>query len=154
MGATDTDPGATWNARVTVGARSIIALEASYVGAFNTLNGPGSKANVSSQGFDTDFRLNFTPRRWVVQPYAFTGVGYNHMSILNADNQPTTLTGDASQFMMPTGGGISTYIGHHATIDVRGTYRYIPSSNLAVMSESGNESIHNWSANAVVGYVF
>ncbi len=67
-------PGAAWNARLTVGTRSFIALELSYVGSMNKLVGPfRSEPQVMSNGFESDLRLNFTRGR--VQPYGFGGVG-------------------------------------------------------------------------------
>lgn len=139
------DVGAGWDARATFGARSVLALEAGYVGAFNSVDmkGTADHARLSSQGLDGDLRVQVPT---VVEPYIFGGVGYNHMqlesgSISITDNQVT----------VPAGGGVTGYIGRHATVDLRGTYRYIPDNGLTVM---GTSHLHQWVAQARVGYTF
>ena len=52
---------------------------------------------------------------------------------------------------VPAGAGLTGYIGHHATVDVRGTYRFIPDNGLTEMS---TRNLHQWIAQAHVGYVF
>ena len=56
------------------------------------------------------------------------------------------------QVTVPAGAGLSGYIGKHTTLDVRGTYRFIPDNGLTEMSPTRN--LHQWVAQAHVGYVF
>jgi hypothetical protein len=151
---TDSDVGVSWDARVTFGAHSIIALEAGYVGAINNIDvaqsaGGGTRGHMSSEGFDTDFRLQLPMR---VQPYIFSGVGYNHLSV-SRDNNPSLVlinTGD-DQVTIPAGGGLTGYLGRHATLDLRGTYRFIPDNQVSAIS---NGNLHQWVASARIGYTF
>jgi hypothetical protein len=150
---TNMEVGAVWDARVTVGAHSIMALEAGYVGGINNIDNVGDNGNrghVSSQGFDTDFRLQLPT---YVQPYIFAGVGYNHMSV-HTDGNPTLAslrsTGD-DQVTIPAGAGLTGYLGKHATLDLRGTYKLIPDNEVTAFNTS---ALHQWVAQARVGYTF
>jgi hypothetical protein len=145
----NSDPGATWDARVTFGAHSVFAFEAGYVGSTNSLDIPTEKGGrINSHGFDGDLRLQLPT---VVQPYIFGGVGYNHMS-LNFDN--ATVGGQLSQnqVTIPAGAGLAAYLGRHVTVDLRGTYRLIPDNDITVMGPNG--SLHQWVAQGHLGYVF
>lgn len=146
-----TDAGAAWDARVTFGVHSVLALEASYIGASNSFDVPGaSGGHLSSHGVDGDLRLQLPTR---VQPYVFGGVGYNHVS-LESNGNPTlnaTFSQSDDQLTVPAGGGLTGYIGKHATVDVRGTYRFIPDNGLTLMS---NRHLHQWLAQANIGYAF
>jgi len=146
------DVGAGWNARLTFGTHSVIALEAAYLGSVNNvdLQAGTIHGRLHSNGVDSDFRLQLP---YSVQPYVFGGVGYNHMetvqngSISNAG--PLNKTDD--QVTVPAGGGLSGYLGKHATLDVRGTYRFIPDNGITEMS---TRNLHQWIAQANLGYVF
>lgn len=146
-----TDAGAAWNARVTVGVHSPIALEASYIGASNSFDVPGAGGgHLTSHGVDGDLRLQLPTR---VQPYVFGGVGYNHVS-LESNGSPVlnaTYSQSDNQVTVPAGGGLTAYIGKHATLDARGTYRFIPDNGLTLMS---NRHLHQWLAQANIGYAF
>jgi opacity protein-like surface antigen len=149
-----TDVGAGWDARVTFGTRSIIALEAGYVGASNNVDmAGGDHARLNSNGVDGDLRLQIPT---VVEPYIFGGVGYNHMTATQSGGLTDTgragpINSSDDQVTVPAGAGLSGYLGKHTTLDLRGTYRYIPDNGLTVMSTS---SLHQWVAQAHVGYVF
>jgi opacity protein-like surface antigen len=87
-----------------------------------------------------------------IQPYIFGGVGYNHMSV-KIDNNPTLVLRQTedNQVAIPAGGGVSAYATKHFTVDVRGTYRYIPDNEVTAMNTS---ALHQWLAQARVGYTF
>ncbi|HXU74844.1 MAG TPA: hypothetical protein VN947_36365 [Polyangia bacterium] len=145
------DPGAGWDARLTFGTRSILALEAAYIGSSNNIDTvSGNHGQVSSNGLDGDFRVQLP---YAVQPYIFSGVGYNHMAITRTDS--VTLAGPVNnsddQLTVPAGGGLAGYIGKHTTLDLRGTYRYIPDNGITIMN---SRALHQWVAQAHVGYVF
>ncbi len=148
------DTGGAWDARVTFGAHSALALEAGYVGSTNTIdmaNG-ANHGRLDSNGVDGDLRLQLPT---MVQPYIFGGVGYNHMSVSATQSASVSNAGPLAdsdnQVTVPAGGGLTAYIGKHTTVDLRGTYRYIPDNNLTEMS---TRSLHQWVAQAHVGYVF
>lgn len=145
------DVGAAWDARLTFGARSVLALEAAYVGSTNNIDTlSGTHGRLDSHGVDGDLRLQLP---LVVEPYIFGGVGYNHMALVRTDSPSFAgpLNQDDNQVTVPAGAGISANLGKHTTLDVRGTYRLIPDNGLTTMS-TGN--LHQWVAQAHVGYVF
>lgn len=147
------DVGAAWDARLTFGTHSAIALEAGYVGSSNNIdmqNGT-QHGRLASHGVDTDFRLQIPT---VVEPYIFGGVGYNHMEVIQTSSVSLAgpLQNTDDQVTVPAGAGLSGYIGKHTTLDVRGTYRFIPDNGLTEMSPTRN--LHQWVAQAHVGYVF
>lgn len=145
------DPGAAWDARVTVGIHSPIALEAAYMGAVNNIdmgNGLGH-GQLHSNGFDGDVRFQLPTR---VQPYVFGGVGYNHMEVRNnGTGAAGNYVGKDDQVTVPAGGGVTAYVGKHVTVDARGTYRFIPDNGITVMTD---RHLHQWLAQAHVGYAF
>jgi opacity protein-like surface antigen len=144
------DPGAAWDARVTFGTRSVVALEAAYMGAVNTVDvAPGNQGQLHSNGVDGDVRFQLPTR---VQPYVFGGVGYNHMEVRNNGTAVAgNYVGKDDQVTVPAGAGLTTYLGRHLTLDARGTYRFIPDNGITVMSD---HHLHQWLAQAHVGYAF
>ena len=40
-----------------------------------------------------------------------------------------------NQLTVPAGGGLAAYLGGHATLDLRGTYRYIPDNEISAMRQ-------------------
>jgi len=146
------DVGAAWDARLTFGSHSVIALEAGYIGASNNIdmqNGT-QHGRLASHGVDGDLRLQLP---FTVQPYIFGGVGYNHMETVQ--NGQTSFAGPLNQtddqVTVPAGAGLSGYVGKHVSLDARGTYRFIPDNDITIMS---TRNLHQWMAQANVGYVF
>lgn len=147
------DTGATWDARATFGAHSIIALEAGYVGGVNQIEVAGQAGHLNTNGIDGNFRLQL-PYRW--QPYLFSGVGWNHVTVDNTAANPNVnaiVRNTDDQVALPAGGGFAAYLGkkRHATLDLRGTYRYIPNNGITIMQ---TDSLHQWTAQARIGYTF
>ncbi|MDB4968616.1 MAG: hypothetical protein JWN44_4305 [Myxococcales bacterium] len=144
------EPGAAWDARITMGIHSPVALEAAYMGAVNNIDvGNGGHGQLHSNGFDGDVRFQLPTR---VQPYVFGGVGYNHMEVRNAGTGAAgNYVGKDDQVTVPAGGGVTAYVGRHVTVDARGTYRFIPDNGITVMSD---RHLHQWLAQAHVGYAF
>ena len=144
------DPGAAWDARVTFGTRSVVAMEAAYMGAVNTVDvAPGNQGQLHSNGVDGDVRFQLPTR---VQPYVFGGVGYNHMEVHNnGTGVAGNYVGKDDQVTVPAGAGMTAYLGRHMTLDARGTYRFIPDNGITVMSD---HHLHQWIAQAHVGYAF
>jgi opacity protein-like surface antigen len=155
----NSEPGAAWDARLTFGSRSIFGFEAAYVGSINQISVPNQtqQGHLNSNGFDTDLRIGLPYR---VQPYMFGGVGYAHLHMDNANGAPSivnTMNNDVDQFTVPAGGGMAFYFAKHATLDLRGTYKWYPDNRLMVDQTTGGltgASIHSWTAQARLGYAF
>jgi opacity protein-like surface antigen len=145
-----TDVGAAWDVRATFGARSILALEAAYMGATNTVEQNSvHNGNINSNGIDSDLRLQLPFR---VQPYIFGGVGWNYMTLNNSTISATQKTTD-NQVTVPAGAGFSAYLTRHLDFDLRGTYRYIGANELQTPG-GGSTVSHQWLAQARLGYAF
>jgi hypothetical protein len=152
LSASHTDVGALWDARATFGAHSIIALEAGYVGSVNNVDSSdGTHGQIFSNGLDGDFRLQLPT---MVQPYIFSGVGYNHMAVNrqgSAEIASQFAQTTDNQVTIPAGGGVTGYVGKHMTVDLRGTYRLMPDNDITIMN---THALHQWYAQARVGYTF
>jgi hypothetical protein len=152
-----TDVGAAWDARATFGTHSILALEAGYVGSLNNIDVPSGTnvGRISSNGLDGTLRVQL-PYRF--QPYIFAGVGWNFMHVDNGNANPNVTSQFNSesnnQVTIPAGGGFAGYIGH-VTLDLRGTYRLIPDNDITITAVNDNHvALHQWYAQARVGYAF
>jgi hypothetical protein len=152
------DAGAAWNARVTVGQRSILAGELAYVGGMNNVTAGADEGHLNSNGLDADLRVNLTPYRW--QPYVFGGVGYSHLSVGNSNPEIAGIMNTSDDaFTVPAGGGMAVYLGRrqHFQLDARGTYRFYDTSSLYVnhtTPDVAGERLHQWTAQANLGYTF
>jgi hypothetical protein len=146
------DAGPNWDARVILGTRSIMAVEAGYTGGTNEANPNGANnAHLNTNGIDGTFRLQLP---FKAQPYIFSGVGWQRMTLDNAfadGNVSARYTTRDDQLVVPAGGGFAGYIGRHLTLDARGTYKYVTNNDITIMSD---RALHQWVAQARVGYVF
>ncbi len=148
--------GGAWDARLVFGTRSFIAFEAGYIGTANALESSFSNAPVLvGNGLEGNLRINLVP--WRVEPYIFGGVGYNHFNLVSRANDPIA----ASQFrdsddevLVPAGAGVSGYIGKHATLDARFTYRAIFNSNILVTANNADIRLDQWTVLGRLGYAF
>jgi hypothetical protein len=153
-----TEVGAMWDARVTLGTRSLFAFEAGYTGTYNKMQspveGPGSvAAYLTNNGFDGDLRINLLPFRF--QPYIFGGVGYNHASMNNLSDSPAMAQrfhSSDEQLLVPAGAGLSLYPWHHTTFDARFTYRAIFDDHLDRTNPDAR--LDQWAVAGRFGYTF
>jgi hypothetical protein len=152
---TMTEVGASWDAKLTVGTRSFFAFEAGYAGTYNKFetSPTGAAPFLVSNGFDTDLRINILP--WRVEPYAFIGVGYNRMTLYDREDNPSVagrVKGNDDQFQLPSGGGLAVYLGDHATIDARFTYRAI--FDQGILPNDPNARVDMWQVSGRLGFLF
>jgi hypothetical protein len=152
-----TEVGAQWDARVTIGTRSLVAFEAGYMGTYNKLQSPvegnGSVAPyLVNNSVDGDFRLNLLPFR--IQPYIFGGLGYNHASMNNLQDSPAMaqrFRSSDDQLLVPAGAGLAFYVWNHATFDTRFTYRAV---FLDELDRTADTRLDQWVVNGRLGYAF
>ena len=149
------DVGGMWDARLTIGTRSWVAFEMAYVGTISSVgsNGNSNQPYLISHGFDSDLRINFLP--WRVQPYIFGGIGYNYMNVGNRsdDRQASAAFGfKDNQMVVPTGAGLSAYIGRYGLIDARFTYRAIFFNDIFLAAP--NARLDQWTVSARLGVAF
>ena len=79
-----TQTGATWDARMLFGSRSLIAVEGAYVGSVQNIEALGLSTSslLLGNGVEGTLRVNVTRTR--VQPYLFGGVGWTHYQLTTA----------------------------------------------------------------------
>ena len=153
-----TQPGGSWEARVSFGTRSPVAVEAAYIGSAQTIDalGLGSDAILMGNGAEATARVNFT-RRAVVQPYIFGGVGWNHFSLQNEGSNTSSLLSSDDVLTVPFGVGIGFRLTDQLSLDVRGTGRAAFDDELMAAPFANTDQdarLHTWNALARVGFEF
>lgn len=153
--------GANWDARLIFGTRSVLAFEGGYSGTYNlvttdrSLSGSSTGPYLTQQSVDGALRINLLP--WYVEPYIFGGVGYNHASLHNRDQNPELalrFRRDDDQLLVPAGGGLAAYFGDrsHLTLDARFTYRAVFFDDL--LRTEPNARQDSYTVAGRIGYVF
>jgi len=144
-----------WDVRAAVGTRSVVGLEAAYVGAAQSINALGldSGAKLVANGLEGDIRIHapLTYQSTLLEPYAFGGLGWQRYNLTNTQVATSSLTDNDDVVTVPVGAGFAAgYSGFLA--DVRFTYRYVDRSTL--LEPSGGGSLSNWNLGGHLGYEF
>lgn len=147
-----TDLGGDWNARLTIGTRSFIAAEISYIGSAQTahLGVFEGDQTLYGNGAQGALRLNLTGGMLPVQPFVFGGGAWRHYST----SGNTGISDDVWE--VPAGAGIAGYIAD-LMIDVRGEYRFSQDSTSLSRDlglDTTGSSFARWGVSGNVGYVF
>ncbi|HEY0708696.1 MAG TPA: OmpA family protein [Polyangia bacterium] len=153
-----TDPGGSWEARLSVGTRLPVSVEAAYVGSAQNIEALGlsDDAVLVGSAAEATARVNFT-RQLKVQPYIFGGVGWQHYEMTNEGANTSALTADDDLFTIPAGVGISFRLLKGLVLDVRGTFRTAFDEELmnAPYAATGQDAkLHTWDAGARIGWEF
>ena len=152
-----TQTGATWDARMLFGSRSLIAVEGAYVGSVQNIEALGLSTSslLLGNGVEGTLRVNVTRTR--VQPYLFGGVGWTHYQLTNAQANTSSLLGSDDVGTVPLGAGLSARLGSAFILDIRGTYRATFGGDMfqgvALNTDSSN-AMQTWSASGRVGFEF
>jgi len=160
-----TDVGGLWDVRVVIGTRSLLALEAAYVGTAQAIDsrfGERQSATLIGTGFEGAARLNFMPFA-VATPYVFGGLGYKRYDVRGADfmTEGTGIADEDTLLEVPLGGGIAFRVDRFIA-DARFTYRIATGEDLAVgVTDNGDVDVDadalpmdTWSAAARVGFEY
>jgi hypothetical protein len=147
-----TDPGGSWNLRLTMGTRSIVGFEASYIGQAQNVEAAGLDADayMVGNGAEGAFRLNapILYRDWLFAPFALAGVGWTRYDLVNADFNTSLIQDDDNVFTIPLGAGVAaSYRG--VMFDTRFVYRAAYDDDFL-----GAADLHNWIVSANVGREF
>lgn len=158
-----TDPGGAWSARFTLGTRSIIAVEAGYIGSAQKIRAIGldSSALLMSNGLEGDLRLNLSTGE--VQPYLFGGAAWKRCNIVNNSQNNSALRDRNDVLELPIGVGLAwRYRGFVAD----GRFDYRPSfyDDLAAPAAANGQllnnpspagsGLNNWNVTARIGWEF
>ena len=160
-----TDTGGTWEARLTMGTRTPLAVEAAYVGSAQNVDALGldSSAILLGSSFEADARLNFTTS--AVQPYLFGGIGYTRYDVTNSDINTSSINDKEEMGHIPVGAGLGWQYGG-LLLDLRGTLRAAFDDGLHTTGEDHDEvlpddeetpqraELDNWNVTGRVGFEF
>jgi hypothetical protein len=160
-----TDPGGTWEARLTLGTRTPLAVEAAYVGSAQDIDALGvdTGAMLIGNAIEGDARLNLTTG--AVQPYIFGGIGFTHYEVANTNRNTSSINDEEDMGHVPVGAGLG-FQAAGLLIDVRGTFRAAFDDDLLDQPVQGDEpdlipdqndakaELDTWNVGARVGWEF
>ncbi|HET6611737.1 MAG TPA: hypothetical protein VFG83_07105 [Kofleriaceae bacterium] len=154
-----TDLAGMWEARLVVGTRLPVALEAEYVGSAQSLDALGvdSDAVLISNGLGGDLRFNFAWQN--LSPYVFGGATWRHYYIADTDFNTSAIDDADDVFEIPLGVGLA-YRVDRAIFDVRGTYRIAFDEELInppgpeLETADFDDSLDTWGVSLRVGFEF
>ncbi len=154
-----TDTGGAWDARLVIGTRSFIGLEAAYVGTAADMDALGldDDAVLTGNGVEGLVRLNVG--RYAFQPYIVGGVGWTRYDVVNEDFNTSSIEDQDDVVTVPIGAGFNARLGGGFILDGRFTYRAVFDDNmfdtaLNDTNDTGGPDLDNWAATAHVGYEF
>jgi len=142
------DTGGTWEARGLLGTRTLIGVEAAYLGSANGLDAGGVSRTLYGHGFEGDLRLNLMRNHLTrarggaagLQPFLLGGFGWTHYHLSNNFSTASISSSD-NVMQLPVGGGLAYYFPNHILLDARFTYRFAFSDNLIQGSSLDNYGI-------------
>jgi hypothetical protein len=149
-----TSPGGFWNARVAIGTRQFVGVEAAYIGTAQGISALGLSNNavLISNGAEGVIRFNLPIIRGasLMEPFIFGGAGWQRYHVSNTSTSSADIAGSDDIIEVPYGAGFAfAYKGFMA--DARFTYRSTFDNNL--LQTTGGR-LDWWSAGGLVGYEF
>lgn len=144
------DVGGGWDARVGVGNRFYVGGELGYVGSFRSFK--GSDSDLALNGGEAIVRLQYpyASGAWLVEPFAFGGIGWNHLSIRKA---APGVKDSADIGVVPFGGGVT--VGYRRVLlDARFTYRSTFNDEVTLAPGTTTSDLSHWAVGASVGVAF
>lgn len=160
-----TDEGGAWEARLTLGTRTPLAIEAGYVGTAQDIDALGIDTNAMLIGssLETAARLNLTTTMF--QPYVFGGIGFTHYEVANTNRNTSSINDEEDMGHVPVGAGLG-FQAAGLLIDVRGTFRAAFDDDLLDQPVQNDEpdlipdrndakaELDTWNVGARVGWEF
>ncbi|MBA3539152.1 MAG: hypothetical protein H0T79_05955, partial [Deltaproteobacteria bacterium] len=98
--------GGAWDVRVTLGTRSPIGFEASYIGSVQDIEALGldDDALLVGNGLQGALRVNVLPNE-MVQPFLYGGVAWRRYSLTNEDFNTSAVSDEDDVLEIPLGVG-------------------------------------------------
>jgi hypothetical protein len=144
-----------WTVRATLGTKSFIAGEVSYIGSAQSINALGlnTNADLIGNGAQLALRLNGTVD-YGVQPFIYGGAAWRHYSLTNSSPNFSDVRNNTNALEVPLGVGIAGYWGN-VMLDARGEYRFGWTDNDIVPTINGDSpKMDRWEATGNIGYAF
>ena len=146
-----------YEARLSIGINSPLAIEAAYVGTASEIDtlGLDDQAMLISNSVEGLARLNLGT--FDVQPYVVGGAGWVRYNVVNDSFNTSDVRDQDDALAIPVGAGLSTYLGDSGLVlDGRFTYRMMFDDGLVRGEGSDNfgEGLDNWMVTARLGFAF
>jgi hypothetical protein len=142
-----------WDVRLTVGTRSYVSFEAAYMGTAMRAFDPFEDRTITTTQVFGAWRLNATRGRF--QPFLSAGVGWINLHRFGGvETSPVAATNFAHNengAVFPFGAGVVTYLGQHATVDLRGSYNIVSAASDFTPNQVRPDM---WTAELRLGYAF
>lgn len=128
-----------------------MGAELAYVGSTRSAGAFGDRLVTHGAEAVLSLQHAYETGRWLVEPFAFGGVGLTHFSLAGASGWAVRDRTD--QFVMPMGGGL-TVAGGRVLLDARFTCRQTFGEDLLRAEDGGDASLKSWAITTSVGYEF
>ncbi len=145
-----TNVGGGWDARLTIGTRSILGLELGYIGSAQRIDAIGLDTNalLLKNGAEAVARLNIV--NGPVQPYLLGGAGWTNFRLTNTVFNNSDVSSVDNMAHFPVGAGVGFRI-RGLVIDTRGVFRPTVGDNM-LQAEGGR--LHTWEGKVMGGWEF
>jgi hypothetical protein len=146
-----------YEARLAIGASSLIGLEAAYVGTAGGIDtlGLDDDAMLISNGVEALARVNIGTSAF--QPFIVGGGSWIRYNVVNASFNTSDVRNEDDVLAIPFGAGVATYLGDSGLmLDGRFIYRATFDDELIrpTPGNSNGSSLNNWVATLRLGYAF
>jgi hypothetical protein len=149
----------TWAVRATLGTKTPLGFEGSYIGSAQSIDALGldSDTVLVSNGLQGALRLNAVMNA-PITPFIFGGVAWSRFDVTNTTTNTSAISDKDDLLEIPVGlgvGGSWRGFGY----DVRGELRFATNEDLVPEVTAGRASgahadMHRWGVNATLGYGF
>jgi len=145
----DVGPSGTWDLRLGLGSRRVVAGELAYVGSAGSAGAFGKYFGF--EGAEAVMRLQYPRQRgqWLVEPFVFGGAGWSHFEIVKATRLALRDTSDL--LVVPLGAGLTLGNGSFL-FDARFTYRQTLGEGIVPGSNTSRARLQSWAITASLGW--
>jgi hypothetical protein len=136
--------GGAWEVRLAYGIRTSFAVEAAYVGSYQSLDAPGLADDAFLIGNRAEAALRGNLLTGALQPFVAAGIGWTRYDV-DTDHNMSGIAGEDTSASFPLMAGIAYRTGD-LMFEARATYRATAGADLMA---SGAET---WTATLQVGF--
>lgn len=136
-----TNTGGGWTVRFTLGTKSYLAGELSYIGSAQSIHAIGlsDDAVLVGNGAQGALRINVL-KGYSVQPFIYGGAAWRHYDLTDVTINTSDVRDSDDVFEVPFGIGFSGYF-YGFMADVRGEYRASWSNDLIPTLDNNDEGV-------------
>jgi hypothetical protein len=153
------DTGGTWDLRGAFGTRTLVGMEAAYIGTANGFETPGESATLFGNGLEVSGRLNIlrnglvSTRTAGFQPYVLAGFAWKNYE-LSGDLVTADVEDGDNAFEIPVGTGVAYYFDSGVMLDARFAYRFSFEEDLIQRAGEDSANLSNWNVTGRLGVEF